>query len=260
MKFAAYILLPVFLAATFAHAQSNNLTHVQHVIVVIQENRTPTNLFQQDAALITNGAHIVSSLQVNDKCGNSKGFALQSTGLFTCWDTGHNYDLPNAPDWKNMWDKGAMDGTCQISVVLAGNGHNWCPQQPSCVIQKGPPWSQTCSYSYVQNTVWDPNGPHRILDPYFQIASQFGYANYMFQTNQGPSFPAHLFLLGGTSAPDQINDSNDGTCGTDKCHQWFASENAHASNWGCIASSADIYEADPAGDNLPGIYNNGYPC
>ena len=29
----------------------------------------------------------------------------------------------------------------------------------------------------------------------------------MFQTNQGPSFPAHQFLFGGTSAPSAADDA-----------------------------------------------------
>jgi phospholipase C len=33
------------------------------------------------------------------------------------------------------------------------------------------------------------------------LAAQYGFANRMFQTNQGPSFPAHQFLFAGTSAP-----------------------------------------------------------
>lgn len=254
------LLLLAVLLAVFASAQANNISQVQHVVIVVQENRTPTNLFLQDQTLINHGAHIVSTLQVSDKCGNSKGFALQSTGLFTCWDTGHNYDLPKAPDWMNMWDKGGMDGACQISVSWIHNGHNNCGGTPSCVKQSGPPWKQTCSYTYVCNTGSGCNSPG-ILNPYFQIASQFGYANYMFQTNQGPSFPAHLFLLSGTSAPDQINDSQDNTCGSNYlCHQWFATENATAMDWGCTSSGANIYEADPTGDNVQGIYNGGYPC
>jgi phospholipase C len=43
MKFAAKSLVLVSLAATVAYAQNNNLQHVQHVIIVIQENRTPDN-------------------------------------------------------------------------------------------------------------------------------------------------------------------------------------------------------------------------
>jgi phospholipase C len=51
MTFAARTLLIVSLAATFTYTQNNNLPHVQHVIVVIQENRTPDNLFQQDLSV-----------------------------------------------------------------------------------------------------------------------------------------------------------------------------------------------------------------
>ena len=43
MKFAAKTLLLVSLAATFASAQT--LPHFQHIIIVIQENRTPDDLF-----------------------------------------------------------------------------------------------------------------------------------------------------------------------------------------------------------------------
>jgi len=39
------------------------------------------------------------------------------------------------------------------------------------------------------------------VQPYFDIATNYGFANRMFQTNQGPSFPAHQFIFGGTSQP-----------------------------------------------------------
>jgi phospholipase C len=43
MKFAAKALLLVSFAAMFASAQT--LPHFQHIIIVIQENRTPDDLF-----------------------------------------------------------------------------------------------------------------------------------------------------------------------------------------------------------------------
>lgn len=46
------------------------------------------------------------------------------------------------------------------------------------------------------------------VQPYFDIATNYGFANYMFQTNEGPSFPAHQFLFTGTSAPVAPHDSN----------------------------------------------------
>jgi hypothetical protein len=46
------------LGARPAYAGSFN-TPIQHVIVIVQENRTPDNLFGADTALIHAGAHIV---------------------------------------------------------------------------------------------------------------------------------------------------------------------------------------------------------
>ncbi len=59
-------------------------------------------------------------------------------------------------------------------------------------------------YSYVVNS---PNTTD--VAPYFSIASHYGFANYMFQTNEGPSYAAHQFLFTGTSAPVAVNTSND---------------------------------------------------
>ena len=42
------------------------------------------------------------------------------------------------------------------------------------------------------------NAKHTI-DPYLTLAADYGWANAM--TNRGPSYPAHQFIFGGTSAP-----------------------------------------------------------
>jgi phospholipase C len=76
-------------------------------------------------------------------------------------------------------------------------------------------------YHYVTNSTGT-------LNPYLGLARQYGWANYMFQTNQGPSFPAHQFLFGGTSAPSADDDA----IGT------FAAENMtpyYTPDAGCIA-------------------------
>ena len=39
------------------------------------------------------------------------------------------------------------------------------------------------------------------VQPYFALAEQYTFGDRMFQTNQGPSFPAHQFIISGTSAP-----------------------------------------------------------
>jgi phospholipase C len=55
MKFIRCVLLLFILASTLAFAQ---ITQFQHVIIVIQENRTPDNLFHEDSTLRSNGAEI----------------------------------------------------------------------------------------------------------------------------------------------------------------------------------------------------------
>ena len=88
-----------------------------------------------------------------------------------------------------------MDGAAGVSCRPAKNCPKTFPQ-----------------FNYVDNSTGKSKG---ILNPYLQLATQYGWANYMYQTNQGPSFPAHQFLFGGTSAPTGEED-----------HQGvFASEN-----------------------------------
>jgi len=265
------ILLAAFLplAAGTAMAQTNLSQYVQHVIIVIQENRTPTNLFQQDSELVPNDAHLVSP----GYCGTDE-FGLSPLPFVTCYDTNHNHQLPSA-DWVAMWDNGKMDGACAVTI--------W---NKSC--SPGPPACPDTTYkycpamTYVQNTV-QSNG-YGILQPYFDLANQYGFANYMFATNQGPSFPAHQFLFSGTSAPTAPTDLTD-ICtynnGTDPsswyCYQWFDAENVtHPKsdpneNNGCIANSDDYaFDLDPASDpeNLASSYTPpsptgvgpGFPC
>jgi hypothetical protein len=138
-------LLFTTLAAPFAVA-ANNIPQVQHVIVVIQENRTPDNLFNQDTTLYNNGGHVQPTGNVG-LCNipANKTITLQGADLFTCYDTDHSHK----PAWNNMWDNGGMDGACQISVDYKGlDGTVWCTNQkaPPCVLHAGNPWSQTCSY------------------------------------------------------------------------------------------------------------------
>ena len=86
-----------------------------------------------------------------------------------------------------------------------------------------------CSASYVQ--------------PYFQMAEQYTFGDRMFQTNQGPSFPAHQFIISGTSAPTATSNL-------------FVAENAqgvsHASGLtGCLAPPAEfVYLIDPTGNRV----------
>ena len=79
------------ITATFAYAQSNNIPQIQHVIIVIQENRTPTNLFFADQTLVNNGAHVQGPNNSGAGACKAGGVVSQvplqgfNLGKF-CWD------------------------------------------------------------------------------------------------------------------------------------------------------------------------------
>ena len=216
-------------AASLAGAQITYPTPINHVIVVYQENRTVDNLFGSNASThkyylpglvfsktgqaykITNGKKTTStvhsvSLPLASTLG-SKGSKDADD-----YDPNHSHtafgQACDAPSITDPSTECVMDGFNQ-PVVTCLTGATGCP---------GPKYP---TYAYVQ---------YSDVSTYFQIASQYGYANYMFQTNQGPSFPAHQFIFGGTSQPGNGTEPN-----------WFVSENAahtvDAVN-GCIAAPA----------------------
>jgi hypothetical protein len=239
-SFAAWVAL--FAAAQCPAQFRAQNTPIQHIIVIIQENRSPDNLFYADQNLVRSGAHLVGS----GKCYDTQ-IALTPWRLDACFDPDHSH----AGSWVPSYDSGKMDGACSTS----GGVRSGCAV-PACANSK---YAYCPQYTYVPNTTYD--GVHGILDPYFQLAEQYGFANYMFQTNQGPSFPAHQFLFAGTSAP---------TAYPDAFYDWFAAENLGSSGSvnGCIAPlGAFVREVDPAGVEGKGYtplepsgVTKGFPC
>lgn len=222
-------------SAMLMHAQIFN-TPIQHVIVIVQENRTPDNLFGADRALIDAGAHLLPT-------GSCQGRSIELTPwpLDACFDPNHGHK----PGWLNTYDGGRMDGACNIPAAAATcTGRQKLPPCPNHNFKVCP------EYTFVDNS----NG---LLSPYFQLAAQYGFANYMFQTNQGPSFPAHQFLFSGSSEP---------IAPTNHFYQWFAAENNRPGGYGCIASANSvIQEVNPTnGRESPGYTppgnTAGFPC
>lgn len=138
---------------------------IQHVVIVFQENRTPDNLFQ-DPVLIAAGADIAQS-GLNSS-GNTIQLAAESLAI--SYDLGHGHR-----DFVNQYDGGKMDGSNLVGTVCYVAP---CPTNPQ--------------YFYVNTSE---------VQPYFQMAEQYTFGDRMFQTNEGPSFPAHQFIISGTSAP-----------------------------------------------------------
>jgi phospholipase C len=199
---------------------------IQHVVIIFQENRTPDNLFH-DQNLINAGAEIASSGV------NSKGVTipLGQIDLGTNGSNPDNYDLSHAHSaFEKMCDPNASTNVCAMDgadLISVGCG----PGVTGCA----PPNPQ---FMYVNPAD---------VQPYFQMAEQYTFADRMFQTNQGPSFPAHQFIISGTSAPAVGSNL-------------FVAENPSGTGTGtsagCIAPPTETVSViDPTGSESPI-----YPC
>src|SRR5882757_6249243 len=140
---------------------------INHVVVIFQENRTTDNLFH-DPVLISRGADIASDAK------NSSGQTIPLTPapLVTTFDLAHSHAA-----FLAEWDNGAMDGADQVPILCPPGSPNCAPANP---------WFQYVQASDVQ--------------AYFTLAETYTFGDRMFQTNQGPSFPAHQYIISGTSA------------------------------------------------------------
>jgi phospholipase C len=171
-------------------ASQAQITKFQHIIVVFQENRTPDNLFY---ALCTNfpcstnpnnTQYNIQQINWLDKTSPT-GFT-QPTGV----ELANGYDLDHShTGWKNE---------CDLNTTT-----NQCRMDGAALTQMNPIRG---AFHFVNNTV-STKHPLGILTPYITLATTYGWANFMFQTNQGPSFPAHQYIFGGTSARDAAGDA-----------------------------------------------------
>jgi phospholipase C len=140
---------------------------IKHVVIIFQENRSTDNLFH-DPVLIGRGADIASQGETS----SGQMVTLQPVPLVTVYDLDHSHGA-----FLSAWNNGMMNGADQVGV--------FCPQgQPNCA-------PANPQYQYVQASD---------VQPYFTLAETYTFGDRMFQTNQGPSFPAHQYILAGTSA------------------------------------------------------------
>jgi phospholipase C len=148
-------------------------SRVQHVVIIVQENRSVDNLFNGFP-----GADTVMTGQTS----SGAIVALQPVGLEAPYDLSHDHeDLPGPGGFVTEYNNGNMNGFDQEKII----------PQPGFT----PP--ADAAYGYV---------PHAESAPYFALAEEFTFADRMFQTNQGPSFPAHQFIIAGTSIPTPGSD------------------------------------------------------
>jgi phospholipase C len=158
---------------------------IQHVVVIMQENRSFDHLF--------NGFPGADTVQAGMLHGVSTPLVVTPLGNGPDLDHSHT-------GWWQQWDGGKMD--------------NFSSTGPA--------------YTYI-----DPSE----TVPYWTMARNFTLGDRMFQSNTGPSFVAHQYMIAGQSG--------------------HASENPGGGVWGCDAApGALVPQLGPNGTDLPGVY----PC
>jgi phospholipase C len=136
---------------------------VQHVVIIFQENRTTDNLF--------NGLPGADTAKSGYNSAGAQ-VTLQSLSMTSRVDVDHSH-----ASFNTAFDGGRMDGfNLERSDCHAGQ-------------RKCPP-KDVRAYSYV---------PKSEVQPYFTMAEQYAFGDKMFSTQAGPSFPAHQYILSGTS-------------------------------------------------------------
>jgi len=196
--------------AVLAHAQNPPLPTFQHVIVVIQENRTPDNLFTGIPVQTGQGPYFEPGV---DLAPPAQPQTPASWCLGACFDPDHG-----SAAWQAQYGGGSYNAcpTTGQGVSLIYCNNSTCNGQKVCSGSGCTAGAQytvpSCPQSTYVNYTYDEGQPHDNgfegdppLLPYVSIATQYGFANYFYQTNQGPSQPAHDFLFGGTSAPAGSN-------------------------------------------------------
>jgi phospholipase C len=148
------------------HRSGSGSTPIEHVVLMIQENRTYNNLFATFPGALgtTTGEELVK--QKNGKY-KKKSIPLAKVDLESHNILDHRYAA-----YVTAYHNGAMDG---FNIIKRTTNNKFEGKAP---------------YQYVN--------PSQI-QPYLTIASQWGLADEMFQTQGGGSFIAHQDLIRGGS-------------------------------------------------------------
>jgi phospholipase C len=202
MKFMGKIL---FLLLACGTAVAQFPSQIKNVIVIVQENRTPDNLFHflpasslcplPSGTTVTYNSCIPVPPDANSQC-----YVVSTCGLSNQDGTLAAVTLTGV----------ALSGSVDPDHSHSGFYHMCDPDASFHCVNDGAYKTSSASYSYVENpAVTNYDGSHgTLLEPYLYYARNYGWANYMFQTNQGPSYPAHQLLFSGTSALTNANDTN----------------------------------------------------
>jgi phospholipase C len=137
----------------------------KHVIVVVMENRTVDNLFQ-----FLPGADTAST----GRTSTGGTVSLAQTSLNAMFDPDHSHGGGFLTEFNNGNVNGFDQAFSQCSYVPPYGSHI-CEQN---------------LYAFV---------PQQEVAPYYALAQAYAFADHVFQTNQGPSYPAHQYLVAAQS-------------------------------------------------------------
>jgi phospholipase C len=202
---------------------SDSSSKIQHVIVMVQENRTFNNLFATFPGTTgtTTGYYQKGPQHVRT------AVALKENTLPT-FDYNHDSRAYNyGCDGKNTYPKTSctMDGFNLEGI----NGNNPAGLGP---------------YQYVNPTY---------IQPYWTLAKEYGIADEMFQTQGSASFTAHQDLIEGGS---EIVNSN---CGSSEPECALIDLPDENNNWGCGAKGTPVTDLITTSGNW--LYEKGpFPC
>lgn len=140
-----------------SHKDAPSPSPIKHVVIIDMENRSFDSMFHGFP-----GADTANTGKMHD----GTIVTLQPLPLTQINDLGHS-----RKDFIAAYDNGKMDGF-DLEKLIPGTG------------QTPPP--PTYPYSYT-----DPS----TIKPYWDIASQYTLADRMFQSNGGPSYPSHFYLI-----------------------------------------------------------------
>ena len=166
--------LPGYTPTQTTPASPVPIASIQHVIVLVQENRSFVNLFMgyPGADAPAEGAckpNPALKLCLDGKPVRLKEITLETTGLLGGKDIGHDHAV-----FETEFDGGKMDGFNDIPLGTAGN--------------LGP--ARLYPYAYVEKNE---------TKPYWNLANGFTLGDRMFSTETSDSFVAHQQIIAGTT-------------------------------------------------------------
>jgi phospholipase C len=207
--------VPSIHAGAFAHGHryASLPTPIAHIVIIVQENRTPDYLFN---GMLAYGANIATSAV------DSQGqvVALKPISLAAPYDLGHGH----------------------------GSFIDDCDMQPSNTCKMDgfdkhiPPKYHLRPFGYA---------PQSEVQPYLDMATQYVFADNMFQTNQAGSFPAHQYMISGDASGEPA--TADGISS-----EPFSSKTGGQRPAGCDAPKLSVVNTIDPGTGSPGP--TPFPC